>query len=260
MKQKTRLLSNALVSEISRWENVECILLSETAHSDTLHPYFVLILDVYYHGALPALENRRKAYGENVSAFESSALNRKDRFLVGEIPVRVEYKACANTNERVDIVCNSIDQLWKIKDSGTYIFHRITNGEVLFKRSAWIDEKREMLSRLSDEFWSQVRNIHLAKMEHYLADLGAAMVQDDDFNYLVSAADFIKHACMAVFCINHRFEPSHRYYSAFMQKMETLPDQFMARFDAFLQSGEDMPKDRRFSIAQLIARSILALL
>jgi hypothetical protein len=96
-------------------------------------------------------------------------------------------------------------------------------------------------------------------MEHFLNDLGAALYQNDDFFYLISASGFIKHACLTLFCINHRFEPSHRAYYKQAALLPVLPDSFAAELEIFLKAGPESTMERRYSLAKLIARGIVAL-
>jgi hypothetical protein len=258
MKRKAKALADRFVANISNWESVECVALNEAALPDTLDPYFALILDVYHSGPIPAPAERKIAYGDDAVAFESSPLQTKDRFLVGGLPVRIEYKSVDKVAEVLDIADTRTDQLWLIKDSGTYMFYRLQNGEVLFKRSAWIDSVRARLANLPDEFWIQMREAHQSKMEHFLSDLGAALMQGDDFHYLISSAGFIKNACVLLFCVNKRFEPSHRGFYEQVKALSLLPGDFVGRFESFLRSDPEMTPERKHGIAQLIARSLVS--
>ena len=259
MKRKAKLLADQFVSKISLWDSVECVELNEAALPDTLDPYFALILDVYHNGPIPAPEARKAAYNEDLTAFETSALQNKDRFFVGELPVRIEYKSVGKINEIMDIADKRTDQLWLIKDSGTYMFYRLQRGQVLFQRSAWIDSVRSRLNSLPEKFWVQMRDAHQSKMEHFLSDLGAALIQGDDFHYLISSAGFLKNACVLLFCVNKRFEPSHRAFYRQIRELEVLPEDFVGRFESFLRSDPEMTPERKHSIAQLIARSLISL-
>ena len=259
MKRKAKLLADRFVAAMSEWPSVECIALNEAALPDTLDPYFALILDVYYSGSIAGPEERKAAYGEDIAAFETSALQNKDRFLVGGLPVRIELKPIDKINEIVEIADTRTDQVWLIKDSGTYMFYRLAHGEILFKRSGWIDSIRTRLASLPDSFWTQMRDAHQSKMEHFLSDLGAALMQGDDFHYLISSAGFIKNACVLLFCVNRRFEPSHRGFSEQVKELETLPGDFLGRLERFLRSDPEMNADRKYSVAQLIAKSLISL-
>jgi hypothetical protein len=259
MKFKTKLLVERFTGILSTWEGVECITLNEAAMPDTLDPYFALILDVFCSAPIPGAEERCRLYGDDVAAFESSGQNEKDRFLIGDIPVRLEYKKTAKIDELVGIACTNHESLWFIKDSGTYGFYRLANCEIVYSRTNWIHDVRERLNHIEDKFWDEMRNTVQSKMEHFLSDLGAACFQGDKFHYLIASAGFIKMACLTLFCVNRRFEPSHRAYFKQVCELPILPGSFAAEFETFLKdnSGEDM--GARFSIAKLIAQKIVML-
>ena len=259
MRYKTKLLVDRFASIISQWPGVECISLNEAALPDTLDPYFALILDIYYRDSIPDAAERQKLYGADLEAFETSAQESKDRFLIGNIPIRLEYKSVNIIDELVTIADTKFESIWFIKDSGTYSFYRLSTGEIIFSRKDWILDIRRRLENLSVEFWQIMRNAHESKMEHFLSDLGAASMQRDDFFYLISAAGFIKNACLTLFCINRRFEPSHRAYFKQVKGLKKLPDAFPTYFETFLRPDPEMTMERKFSLAQLIARGIVAL-
>lgn len=254
MKYKVKNLLDKYVGVISKWDGVECVMLNEAALPDVLDPYFALILDVFYSGTLPDASERPELYGIDAGFFESTGS--KDRFLDGDIPVRFEFKEIEKIDELISIAA-SVESLYLIKDSGTYGFYRLTEGKVLFSRSDRINILRAKLSSLPNAFWDAMRQACQSKMEHFLGDLGAALIQEDDFFYLMSASGFIKAACLTIFCINRRFEPSHRKYYAMVSGLPVLPPSFGARLETFLRSDET--KDHRYSAARLIAVDIVKL-
>jgi hypothetical protein len=259
MKHKTKVLVDRFSGIISQWPGVECITLNEAALPDTLDPYFALILDVFCSAPIPGAEERCRLYGSDVAAFESSGLNEKDRFLIGDIPVRLEYKNTKKIDELVGIADIKNEFLWLIKDSGTYAFYRLENGDIIFSRSEWIHGIRKRLKELPDQFWIEMRNIVQSKMEHFLADLGAASFQQDHFHYLIASAGFIKAACLTLFCVNRRFEPSHRAYMKQVCELPVLPETFLAQFETFLENSPDRTLESRFYLARLMATKIIAL-
>lgn len=259
MKFKTKVLVERLEGVLSSWDGVECVTLNEAALPDTLDPYFALILDTFYSAAIPGPAERSRLYGADIAAFETSSQGNKDRFLIGDIPVRIEYKSTEKIGELVSIADTRLESLWLIKDSGTYGYYRLANGEILFQRNDWITRVRERLLNLDDRFWSQMRDAHQSKMEHFLSDLGAALLQGDDFFYLISASGFIKTACLTLFCINRRFEPAHRAYFKQVLSLPVLPESFASRFETFLSSDSEITMERKHNLAQLIARGIVIL-
>ncbi|MDR2483333.1 MAG: DUF4037 domain-containing protein [Treponema sp.] len=263
MKYKTKMLADRLVSVLSQWPGVECVSLNEAALPDTLDPYFALILDVFYTGVIPEAEERNRLLGEDIAAFESAgqAIGQagKDRFLVGEIPVRIEYKSSVRVEELVSFADSRQESLWLIKDSGTYGFYRLAHGDILFSRTGWIDAIRARLRKPNDAFWARMREAAQSKMEHFLGDLGAALAHGDDFYYLISSSGFIKFACFTLFCLNRRFEPSHRAYYDQVIALPKLPASFPAELENFLMDGGEMTLERRYALAQIIAKGIVAL-
>ncbi|MDR2500022.1 MAG: DUF4037 domain-containing protein [Treponema sp.] len=258
MKYKAKRLAERFVAVLSQWPGVECVSLNEAALPDTLDPYFALIMDVFYRDGIPGPEERRRLFGGDILAFETSAQGNKDRFLVGDMPVRLEFKDIARADELVSFLDAKRSSLWLIKDSGTYGFYRLAQGELLFNRSQWIDGIRRRLSAPDEGFWLKVRDSSQSKMEHFLSDLGAAMLQEDDFYYLMSSSGFIKYACLTLFCINKRFEPSHRGYYKQVAELPILPESFPVRLETFLRPGSE-PAERKYALAQLMARGIVAL-
>ena len=259
MKYKTQLLADRFVGIISQWPGVECISLNEAALADTLDPYFALILDVFFSEPIPDVLERYQLYGNDVAAFESSGQNEKDRFLVGDIPVRLEYKYTGKIEELVSIADTNLSSLWLIKDSGTYGFYRLENGDILFARSEWIYGIRKRLESIGDIFWLEMRGAAQSKMEHFLSDLGAASFQGDAYHYLLACAGFIKMACLALFCANRCFEPSHRAYYRQVLELPILPKSFSAQLENFLENGQGTTMESRFRLATLIAKGIVTL-
>ncbi|GHV94331.1 hypothetical protein AGMMS50293_06510 [Spirochaetia bacterium] len=259
MKYKTKVLVDRFAGTLSKWPGVECITLNEAALPDPLDPYFALILDVFCSASIPNAEERCRLYGDDVAAFESSGRNEKDRFLIGDIPVRLEFKFTGKIEELVDIADTKQDSLWLIKDSGTYGFYRLVNGEIIFSRNNWLQGIRKRLENPGDQFWIEMRGAVQSKMEHFLSDLGAASFQHDEFHYLIASAGFIKAACLTLFCVNRHFEPSHRAYYKQVRELPLLPESFIAELETFLGVEPGMDMDRRFTLAKLIAKNIVAL-
>jgi hypothetical protein len=259
MKYETKVLVDRFADLLSKWSGVECVTLNEAALQDTLDPYFALILDVFCSGPIPDDQERCNIYGNDIVAFESSGQNVKDRFLIGDLPVRLEYKFIEKIEDLVSIADTKTDSLWLIKDAGTYAFYRLANGEIVFSRSNWIYDIRKRLENIDEPFWAEMRGAAQSKMEHFLSDLGAASFQGDEFHYLIASAGFIKTACLVLFCLNRRFEPSHRAYFNQVVALPVLPESFPEQLDSFLDVDCEAAMERRFKLAMMIARSIVVL-
>ena len=258
MKYKTKILVDRFTEILSLWKGVECITLNEAALADILDPYYALILDIFYSASIPEAEQRCLLYGDDVAAFESSGQGEKDRFLIGDIPVRLEFKKTKKIDELVKIADCDHESLWFIKDSGTYGFYRLANCDIIFSRSNWIHDIRKKLENFNDHFWNEMRSAVQSKMEHFLSDLGAAFFQGDRFHYLIASAGFIKTACLTLFCINRRFEPSHRAYFNQVRELPILPASFAAEFQTFLETNSN-DMESRFYLAKLMAHKIVVL-
>ncbi|MDR0322980.1 MAG: DUF4037 domain-containing protein [Treponema sp.] len=259
MKHKTKLLVDRFTEILTAWEGVECITLNEAAHSDPLDPYFALILDVFYSSPIPKAQKRCSLYGEDVAVFETSSQNEKDRFLIGDTPVRLEYKKTGKIDDLVHIACDKHESLWFIKDAGTYGFYRLANCDIIFSRSNWIHDVRKRLKSIDERFWKEMRDTVQSKMEHFISDLGAACFQGDKFHYLIASAGFIKMACLTLFCINKHFEPSHRAYFKQVCELPVLPGSFLAEFQTFLDNRNTTDMESNFYLAKLIGQKITAL-
>jgi hypothetical protein len=263
MLRKVERLAATITEAVSAWDRVECVSSGEYSEVDILDPYFALVMDVYSRGVVPPPEGRKAAFAEKAGDpgdFESSAAQFKDRFFIEGLPVRVEYKDAGVVDELIS-GARGLDAkiMWGLKNSGTYVFHRLRSSRVLFKRSDWIDSVRKEIRDLPSLFWRAMRDSYQLKMEHLLADLGAAAQRDDDYFYDISSAAFIRYAAASLFMVNKIFEPSHRSVTALLPSLKKLPADFSGRWDSLVRYDPGIRKEQRFEVAQLIARSIIAL-
>lgn len=253
VKRKVERISNDLSERLGGLEGVDSITLAEIVGDDLIDPYFFFSLDVYYHGTLPDEEERRKLFSD-AGAFESSSVAAKDRFLIDDLPVRIEYKDIA----RIDEILGKIERnLWVFRQTGTYMFYRLENALVLMSKSDWIKKTKTALKQLPDSFWALISFSSKATMEHYLSDFAAAVVRQDQLFSLVSAAGFIKSCCSALFVLNHKFEPSGRLLYGRVASLPSLPEHFKARLESFLSDDPDFTPSRKKEIAQHIAASVV---
>lgn len=254
MKRQINEAVEKITEQIFRWDAVDTATLMATP-DDLYDPYFFLSIDIYYRGELPGAEKRREAFSF-AGAFETETSNRKDRFLMGDIPVRLEFKDIARFDE---VVRGSADAPVSLRDSGTYMFYRLQNARILRKRSEWLTEIRGDIEHLRPEFWTSICDAYRARMEHFVSDLGASVIQDDSLFFLISAAGFIRSLCSLLFAVNRKFEPSGRTLAKDTLALSVLPESFRGRFDAFLRAESDVPRERKFEIAGLLAKSTLLL-
>ncbi len=244
-----------IVDALKRWDQVDAVTVIQSGEDD-LDPYFFLSFDVYTTAQIPDRALREAAFA-NAVAFESAPVSRKDRFLVGDMPVRMEYKEIARFDELLSAARSGVPIF---RDDGTYAFYRLDQAEVRFERRSWISDTRKALALLPDSFWSGLAKTSAARLEHIYADLGAAVAREDRFFYWISAASFIRQLCSLLFVLNRRFEPSPRQLADDVRRLPRLPEAFEARLDAFLAvSGQIDPRQKR-ELAELLIRDVFSLL
>ncbi|MBP7096106.1 MAG: DUF4037 domain-containing protein [Spirochaetia bacterium] len=255
MRQKVGELADRLAAAIGSEAGIEAIVLGEASAADPNDPYFALVLDAYCRGGVPEPATRALAYGE-VGDLESSRFQDKDRFFVGGLPVRVEYKRVDRVEE---LLGKGKDALPVLKGSGTYTLYRLETGPILFDRSGWLAGIRSSLRSLPADFWEMLLEGFRFKMEHHLSDLGAASLTGDPFFFHVSMAGFLRYVAATLFMANRRFEPSNRQVDGMVRTLPKLPDQFEARWTSLLRLDGGITPERAFGIAQLLARSVLSM-
>ncbi|MFP4374857.1 MAG: hypothetical protein ACLFPO_11040 [Spirochaetaceae bacterium] len=255
MKPRVESAVNRVVGILKRWEGVDTISLVDTGFEDIYDPYFFVSLDVYCSGDIPDPESRQRELID-VVAFETLKLTRKDRFLLDDIPFRLEYKDIDRFNR---IIRGAHGAGGAFRDSGTYVFYRLKEGQVIYQKSEWLNEVRMDLDAFSEDFWHMLREAFQARMEHYLGDLAAAVMREDDLFCLISSAGFVRSACSVLFAINHRFEPSGRLLYKQTCNLPVLPESFRGRFESLVRSSQALPPSRRAEVAELLAKSIVAL-
>lgn len=254
MKGRTEEAVASIAERLDAWPSMDTVTLVESG-SDTNDPYFFVSLDAYHRGDIPGEEERRRVFHDAV-AFESIYVTRKDRFLLYDIPVRIEYKSI----DRFDEIVRAIEgNRGFYRDSGTYMFYRMKHSTILKQKSDWITEVRKDLDAFTDEFWETLRSLFRARMEHYLGDLHAAVIREDPLFYLVSASGFIRSVASVLFAVNRQFEPAPRSFLEVVPKLPILPDSFHGRFDSFLRTENGLTQDRKLEVATLLAQSLIAL-
>lgn len=253
MKRKVKQLLDNLVEEISRWETVDTITVAETAEEDILSPYFFLSIDIFYRRSIPSPEERRRSFNDP-SLFESSYFGSKDRFLLHDIPVRLEYKSI----ERIEDLLHRKEGVhFGSRESGTYLFYRLLNNRVLFHRSPWLNKVLTQVKALPDEFWIPLKEAYWSNLEHQLGDLGAAVVAEDEFFFVRSLSGYLNTLCSLLFVLNKAFEPSGRRMQEQLQKLSWLPENFRGRFASLITEDSEFTPERKLEVAQLLARSLI---
>ena len=255
MKHNVELLAERLTAVLASWPSVECVLSCEAAETDVIDPYFALVLDVYCDGDMPDDAARQAAFGDP-GAFESSHGREKDRFFLDGLPIRLEYKNRASVDAIIDGGFRARDV---IKGQGSYLFHRLGNGTVLYSKSAWIDRVRAGLGRVPAALWKDLREAEQFRMEHSLSDLGGAALKDDRFFYYVSLAGFMRACVSVLFALNRQWEPSDRHMTELLFALPVLPEDFNGRWGLLTRTDGSVGAEKKYQVAQLITRSIFAL-
>jgi hypothetical protein len=255
VKYRIESVTGFLTNVVSGWGSVECIAIDQRADALASDPYFALVLDVYHRGPIPSPEQRRAAFGDP-GAFESALGKSKDRFFLDEVPVRVEYKSVYRIDDLLD---RPMDHIRLLKNSGTYPLYRLLHSRIIYGASGWILQARERLSNLPSDLWDALADSFLSKMEHYLEDLGTALVAGDEYFRLQSEAGFMRYAAASLFMRNRAFEPSHREIDASLRLLPVLPEDFLGPWETFLREDTDSTPARRRELAGLMARAILSM-
>lgn len=254
MKQKAREVVDQLQAALEAWQEITAVGLH--AYGDDLYdPYFSLSFDVYTKTPVRDPSARELAFGD-VGAFESSLLTHKDRFLLNDIPVRLEYKL----TERFDgLVSAAMSGECRLRDARTYAFRRVVDAEPVISRGEWFATMRASLTRLPERFWAELRASQEATAEHLYADVSAAAMRDDSFYYTMAAGRFIVGLCALLFTINRQFEPSPRRFHGEVLDLPALPDSFPANLESFVRQESGLSMAQRAELAELMVTSVLSL-
>jgi hypothetical protein len=248
------LSSEPIKEVLQRWDTVDTVTVLKFG-TDRYDPSFFVSFDVYYHGAVPDPDQREADFGF-ANAFEATVDGRKDRFLMDDIPVRLEYKAIREVDTQVAAAANAEEA----ESSGTtYGFFRLTESEIIMNRSNWLPVVRRILDELPEEFWVRRIETLRAHMEHALSDLTSAVYAEENLFYELSLGRFLETSCGLMFALNRRFDPPGRILRAQIDELPRLPEEFESRFEHLLRHDSAIPGSRKRQIAELLARSLLRL-
>ncbi len=256
MRLDVKNITDELVRRVSKWKTVEVITCTDAATMDIYDPYFSITLDVYYRkDSIPVGKEREEIFSDT-DFFEASTVSDKDRFMMEDFPVRIEYKEL----ERIEYLITELDNPDSIyREKGTYIFHRLEEGIILFEKTDWLKVIRKKLEKMPDMFWHIFREASQSRMEHYLSDLGASVFQKDSLYYKISLAGFLEYTCCTLFAINRKFEPSSKRFHELIGTLPILPAGFMANFDVLLRMDDNLSIERNREVAELLAKGVIGL-
>jgi hypothetical protein len=249
VKTKIRRVADALSAAISRWENVEAVVLGEAADIEVYDPFFTLDLDVYVQGQLPAAEERKERLTET-SASEISASAASDKLTVDGLSVLIHYLETSHIDALVHRI---LDSSWVFHETGTNMFYRIEKGEVVYSRGGWLASIRAAHAEIPEDFWAHICMRAYAIAEKALADLGASVFNSDELFFLVSSARVVRAVASFLFATNRQFEPSGRMLYGRLKALPALPDGFIGELESFLR-----PEDHRsFEVKREICTHIV---
>jgi len=252
VQQKVKKILDGLVGTISEWNGIAAIVLGEVARVETYDPYFIIALDVYIRGDLLPSNDRREKF-DHPGAFETSPIYPIDRFLVEELPVSVHYKDVS----RMSLLVKRVEeQTWVFRSESTHLLYRIQNGQLLYSKGKWFEQLKQRLESIPDGFWKSIMEAARFSLDHYLNGIGAAVYRADNLYYQISASGFCQSLCSYVFALNKCLEPTGRLLHERIGELEILPDEFLGRFESFIRPDAKLPPERKFEVAQLLAKSI----
>lgn len=253
MNQKVDRICSRITETVSAWDSVRALSLMDFISSETFDPYFFISIDVYFNGELPDFE-KRKAFFPDAIAFEASRAKQKDRFLINDLPVRLEYKQMFMIDDMVSSYTAYED---KFRYNGTYGLYRLQNGRVQYDPDGWITGMRKKLDSLENSFWRFLFSIFRGTTEHFFGDLNAAAMKGDRYFFTISSAGFIQNLVRLLFAVNRRFEPSGRQVFGTVYDLDVLPEGFSGRFESFLRNDGQISLEKKTEVAELLVTSII---
>ncbi len=255
MKNQVKKAVDDITAVLVKWDGVKAVVLQHFVEKDIYDPNFSISLDVFRDGEIPGREERQAAFPE-AQYFESSGTRVKDRFMLSDLPVRISFKDCS----RVDAVLAALDgDNWLFMERGTYLFHRIAAGTVVWTRDDWINGVLSRLDNLPDSFWHTWIESSRRRIDHFLSDMGAAAVKEDDLYFRLSLSGFLKSSVELLFAVNRVFEPGPRAYAAYLDMLEILPAGFEANWNSLIREDTELPPERKQEVAGLLARGLFSL-
>ena len=254
MRNKVLKIANELSIQVSEWKGIESVILGEAAEIEIYDPYFIIDLDVLYRGHLPPANDRKTKLGDP-SGYESSPVYLMDSFFIDELPVRIYYI----DTTRIELILERIEKgNWAYREGSTNMFYRIIEGEVLYKKSEWLNDVKKRLNSIPDSFWTKIMDSAKCRLAAILGELGASAYRKDSLFFTISAANFLKVFLSFLFAANKSFEPSGRMLFERVKELERLPDGFQGRLESFLRNDTTFDLEKKHEIAELLVKNIIA--
>ncbi len=250
-----KVTTEMVLPVLKEWDAVYAVVMLRFG-SDRYDPSFFISYDVYYNGPIPGREVREAAF-PFAAGFETTRDEQKDRFLIDDVPVRLEYKDQHAFDSVLETVFGNCDGGFP---ESTYGFYRLKKGELIYSRGDWVDRTRQMLNEIPDSFWDRRVQALRARMDHVLTDLSSAVYSGEVLFYTLSLASFLNTLSALLFAINRRFEPAGRILNEQLRQLPVLPEEFDTRLEYLLRSDSVVTDKRKREIAELVTWSVLRLL
>ncbi|AFG37420.1 hypothetical protein [Spirochaeta africana] len=252
MQKQVKTTLEMVTAAVRSWDGIEAITYIPS-EDDIFDPYFFIRFDVYTRNGIPPEETRLQAF-HFAGGFESSPFHQKDRFLVNDLPVRVDYKTVGEipASDNTDAVTRFLS-----REEGTYPMFRIAESHILYSNGDWFSRLQHSLSHINESVWNVLQDFFLLRMEHHLSDFGAAVYRNDPIFQKTALAGFIRGMASTLFAINRRFEPSSRGLHRQLYQLADLPEGFEGRFQVLLEN--DLSPEQQLEIADMITKGILHL-
>lgn len=254
MERINRII-DSLTDIITTWDGVEAITSMEFLADETFDAYFFISLDIYFAKELPEFERRRSYFPEAI-AFESSRAHLKDRFLLHDIPIRLEYK---KVSTYFDLIRNYEQHERQYRGSGTYGLYRIENAKVHHDPLSKFAELQQAIQKPDNAFWRFLYTIFRGTTVHFLGDLSAAALRDDHYFFLFSSSGFLHNFIRLLFTINKQYECSGRQVYKDVFTLNILPENFVGRFETFLRSDGGISLEKKAEVAELLTTSVIGM-
>lgn len=254
MERINRIIQ-AIVDTVTGWDGIEAVTSMEFLADETFDSYFFVSLDIYYSDRLPDFEDRRQFFPEAV-AYESSRAHFKDRFLLNDIPIRLEYKKMATYRDMI-VHYKQYERLYR--SSGTYGLYRIEHSNIHFDPDGRFEELRKLIHSPGNDYWRFLYNIFRGTSVHFLGDLSAAALKDDHYFFLFSSSGFLHNFIRLLFTVNKRYECSGRQVYKEVFTLNILPENFVGRFETFLRSDGGISLEKKAEVAELLTTSVIGM-
>ncbi|WP_076488176.1 DUF4037 domain-containing protein [Alkalispirochaeta americana] len=250
-----RTTNEQILGVLQGWDSLEALSVLRFG-TDRYDPSFFISYDVYHRGPIPEPGEREQLFTFAVS-FESTRDGEKDRIMVEDIPVRLEYKPVDQVDRLV--LAASDGGAAEASVTSTYGFFRLLQATAILERGDWLRSTRKTLQYLPDAFWAARIAAYQARMDHVLADLTSAAYAGEALFYQLSLAAFLEALSSLLFAVNREFEPPGRTLQESLLALPVLPEEFETRLAYLLRSDVAISDTRRREIARLITLSALRL-